>query len=39
MVSVWWLIWAFVVGGFAGMLLIALMVIARKAGVRDSVFE
>jgi hypothetical protein len=39
MISVWWLLWAFVVGGYAGMLLIALMVVARKTGVRDSVFE
>jgi len=39
MVSVWWLLWAFVVGGYAGMLLIALMLVARKTGVRDSVFE
>jgi len=39
MVSVWWLLWAFVVGGYAGMLLIALVVVARKTGVRDSVFE
>jgi hypothetical protein len=39
MVSVWWILWAFVVGGYAGMLLIALMVVARKTGVRDSAFE
>jgi len=31
MVSVWWLVWAFVVGGYLGMLLIGLMLVARKA--------
>jgi hypothetical protein len=30
MVSVWWLIWAFVIGGYAGMLLISLLVLARR---------
>ena len=30
MVSVWWLIWAFVIGGYTGMLLIALLVLARR---------
>jgi hypothetical protein len=39
MVSAWWILWAFVVGGYAGMLLIALVMVARKTGVRDSVFE
>ena len=34
MFSVWWLIWAFVVGGYAGMLLISLMVIARRTRAR-----
>ena len=39
MVSVWWLLWAFIVGGYAGMLLIALLVVMRKPGARDSVLE
>jgi hypothetical protein len=39
MVSAWWIIWAFVIGGYAGMLLIALMVIARKAQAPGSAFE
>jgi hypothetical protein len=30
MVYIWWLIWAFVLGGYAGMLLIALLVLARR---------
>jgi RsiW-degrading membrane proteinase PrsW (M82 family) len=30
MVSIWWIIWAFLIGGYAGMLLISLVVIARK---------
>ena len=30
MVSIWWLIWAFVIGGYAGMLLISLLVLARR---------
>ena len=34
MVSVWWLIWAFFVGGYAGMLLISLMVIGRRMRAR-----
>ena len=36
MVSAWWIVWAFVIGGYAGMLLIALMVIARRAQALDS---
>lgn len=39
MVSAWWLVWAFVMGGYAGMLLIALVVIARKARTGRSVLE
>ena len=39
MVSAWWLLWAFVVGGYAGMLLISLLVIARKARAGRSVLE
>jgi hypothetical protein len=27
---IWWLIWAFVIGGYAGMLLISLLVLARR---------
>jgi hypothetical protein len=36
MVSIWWLLWAFVAGGFSGMLLISLIVVARSAAVRGS---
>ena len=40
MVSAWWIVWAFVIGGYAGMLLIALLVIARRAHAQqDSAFE
>jgi len=39
MVSAWWLLWAFVVGGYVGMLLVALIAIARKTATRDSAFE
>jgi hypothetical protein len=40
MVSAWWIVWAFVAGGYAGMLLIALIVIARRAHAhQESVFE
>ena len=39
MVSAWWVIWAFVVGGYTGMLLIALLIVARKARGPGSVFE
>jgi hypothetical protein len=39
MVSAWWLVWAFVMGGYAGMLLIALVLIARRTRTRRSVFE
>jgi len=34
MMSIWWLLWAFIVGGFSGMLLISLMVVARKTNMR-----
>jgi len=34
MVSIWWLLWAFVVGGYSGMLLISLMLVARRTTVR-----
>jgi hypothetical protein len=30
MVSIWWIVWAFLIGGYAGMLLVALVVLARK---------
>jgi hypothetical protein len=30
MVSIWWLIWAFVIGGYTGMLLISILVLARR---------
>jgi len=39
MVSAWWIVWAFVAGGYAGMLLIALIVIARRARAQESAFE
>jgi hypothetical protein len=39
MVSAWWLLWAFVVGGYAGMLLVALVAVARKTAANDSAFE
>jgi len=39
MVSAWWIVWAFVIGGYAGMLLIALLVVARRARASDSAFE
>jgi RsiW-degrading membrane proteinase PrsW (M82 family) len=39
MVSVWWLIWAFVIGGYAGMLVIALIVVARRTGNDGSTVE
>ena len=32
--SFWWIIWAFIVGGYAGMLLISLLVIARRTRAR-----
>jgi len=38
MVSAWWIVWAFVIGGYSGMLLIALLVIARRARA-PSAFE
>jgi len=38
MVSAWWLLWAFVAGGYAGMLLVALLAITRKTP-GDSAFE
>lgn len=39
MVSAWWLLWAFVAGGYAGMLLVALIALTRKTAQRDSAFE
>jgi len=39
MVSAWWLIWAFIVGGYAGMLVVALMVVARKSTLPDSAYD
>jgi hypothetical protein len=35
MVSVWWLLWAFVIGGYVGMLLISLVLVARRARARS----
>jgi hypothetical protein len=39
MVSAWWIVWAFVIGGYAGMLLIALLLMARRDRAQDSAFE
>jgi hypothetical protein len=39
MVSAWWIVWAFIIGGYAGMLLIALLLIAGRARSPDSAFE
>ncbi len=39
MFSAWWLIWAFVAGGYAGMLLVAVMLVARKTAAEDSLLE
>jgi len=39
MVSAWWVVGAFVIGGYAGMLLIALIVIARRTRTPESVFK
>lgn len=39
MVSGWWILWAFIIGGYSGALLIALMVVARKARAPGSAFE
>ena len=39
MVSAWWIVWAFVIGGYVGMLLIALLLVARKARAPGSAFE
>jgi hypothetical protein len=36
MVSAWWIVWAFVAGGYAGMLLIALIVIVRRGRAQES---
>jgi len=30
MVSIWWLLWSFVIGGYSGMLLISLLLVARR---------
>jgi len=30
MVSIWWIVWSFLIGGYVGMLLVALVVLARK---------
>jgi hypothetical protein len=30
MVSIWWIVWAFLIGGYVGMLLVALVILARK---------
>jgi hypothetical protein len=35
MVSIWWLLWAFVMGGYSGMLLISLLLVARRARTRS----
>jgi hypothetical protein len=39
MFSAWWLLWAFVAGGYAGMLLISVVLVARKTAVEDSLIE
>jgi len=39
MFSAWWVVGAFVMGGYAGMLLIALVVIARRTRAPGSVFK
>jgi hypothetical protein len=39
MYSAWWLLWAFVAGGYAGMLLLAVMLVSRKTAARDSLLE
>jgi hypothetical protein len=39
MVSGWWLFWAFIVGGYAGMFLVVLIGVERKSAARDSAFE
>jgi hypothetical protein len=39
MFSAWWLLWAFVVGAYAGMLLISVVLVARKTAVEDSLIE
>jgi hypothetical protein len=39
MVSAWWVVWAFVIGGYSGMLLIALLLMARKAQPAESLLE
>jgi len=39
MFSAWWVVGAFVIGGYAGMLLIALVVIARRTRAPGSVFK
>jgi hypothetical protein len=39
MVSAWWVLWAFIIGGYAGMLLISLIVIARKTRQGSSLFD
>ena len=39
MVSYWWVIWVFMIGAYSGMLLLALVVVARRARVSGSVFE
>jgi hypothetical protein len=33
MVSIWWLLWAFVIGGYSGMLLISLLLVAQRTRV------
>jgi RsiW-degrading membrane proteinase PrsW (M82 family) len=30
MVSIWWIVWSFLIGGYVGMLLVALVVLSRK---------
>ena len=39
MVSIWWLLLAFVVGGYLGMLLLALLVILRSNNTNGSAVE
>jgi hypothetical protein len=39
MVSYWWVVWAFMIGAYSGMLLLSLVVIGRRVRARGSVFE
>ena len=39
MVSIWWVVWMFVLGGFAGMLVLALAHIAARESERSAQAE